>query len=259
MEDPPADGTVRRMRVYMGCLVHIEARAEEDSRAMVGVESAFAAVAAVETAMHPARPGSDLTTLNAAEPRGTVGVGTDTWELLRLAKILCELTAGAFDPCLPTAPGRISDLELPAEGEVIVRTPVAIDLGGIAKGHAVDRAIDALQTAGCDAGLVNAGGDLRVFGPRAHQVLLRDRDRLRLLSLRERAIAVSDTDAPSAPPEHRGYYLRTGAPTLRSRYAAVVAGEATLADALTKCVLLCPRERASAVLEHFGATLAAIS
>jgi thiamine biosynthesis lipoprotein ApbE len=39
-----------------------------------------------------------------------------------------------------------------------------VDLGGIAKGFAVDRAVKALKCAGLASGVVNAGGDLRVFG-----------------------------------------------------------------------------------------------
>ena len=251
-------GTVRRMRIYMGCAVAIEARSDSEVQALAATEAAFTAFAAVERAMHPARPGSDLTALNAAKPHQAVGIGPATWDLLRLAQTLGQLTGGVFDPCLPSARGRISDLELAAEGRVIVHAPVALDLGGIAKGHAVDRAVAALETGGCHAGLVNAGGDLRVFGPLAHEILLRGRDRgLQPLTLREAAIGVSDADGTAAPREHRGYYVRAGAPALVSRYAAVVASEAVLADALTKCVLLCPRERTNAVLAHFGATLAA--
>jgi len=51
---------------------------------------------------------------------------------------------------------------------VIPHAPVHIDLGGIAKGYAVDRALMALRTAGCRGALVNAGGDLAVFGNRKH-------------------------------------------------------------------------------------------
>ncbi len=51
---------------------------------------------------------------------------------------------------------------------------VKIDLGGIAKGFAVDRAVEALHRHRIAAGLVNAGGDLRVFGPRSHVIDVRD-------------------------------------------------------------------------------------
>jgi hypothetical protein len=49
-----------------------------------------------------------------------------------------------------------------------------IDLGGIAKGFAVDRAIDVSRDFGMPSGLANAGGDLAVFGPRGLMVTIRD-------------------------------------------------------------------------------------
>jgi FAD:protein FMN transferase len=253
----PALPAVRRMRIHMGCTVVVEACADSSAAALAASEAAFAAVAKAEGGLHPGRPESDLAVLNAAAAGSAVSVRADTWQLLRLAQDLSQLTAGVFDPCLPAARGRISDLELESDGRVIVHVPVAVDLGGMGKGHAVDRAVTALLAAGCTAGLVNAGGDMRVFGPLAHEVMLRGPGgRLDPLRLRNASIAVSDADA-TAPPEHRGYYVRAGVYALAARYAAVVAKEAVLADALTKCVLLCRRERANAVLAHFGATLAA--
>jgi len=41
---------------------------------------------------------------------------------------------------------------------------IALDLGGIAKGHGVDRAAEALRAHGIDRGLVNVGGDLVAIG-----------------------------------------------------------------------------------------------
>ena len=48
-----------------------------------------------------------------------------------------------------------------------------LDLGGIAKGFAVDQAIHALRRGGCSEAIVNAGGDLRRFGRTPHPIYLR--------------------------------------------------------------------------------------
>ena len=48
-----------------------------------------------------------------------------------------------------------------------------LDLGGIAKGFAVDQAIHALRRGGCTEAIVNAGGDLRRFGRAPHPIYLR--------------------------------------------------------------------------------------
>ena len=66
------------------------------------------------------------------------------------------------------------------------------------------------------------------------------------MELENAALAVSDLDAAERPEEHQGYYSRVG-PGVTQRYAAVVAEEAAIADAITKCVLLCPSGRAARV------------
>jgi hypothetical protein len=78
------------------------------------------------------------------------------------------------------------------------------------------------------------------------------------MDLHNAALAVSDLDATERPQEHQGYYSRVSlarrvspcAPVTSTapRYAAVVAQEAAIADALTKCVLLCPSDTTARVL-----------
>ena len=66
-------------------------------------------------------------------------------------------------------------IALMADGRVRFERPdVAVDLGGIAKGFAVDRAIEVLRAQGISRALVNAGGDLAAFGPEPHLVHIRD-------------------------------------------------------------------------------------
>src|ERR1700694_3906520 len=101
---------------------------------------------------------------------------------------------------------------------------------------------------------VNAGGDLLLFGARRETILLRYRNHgYRPLALQNAALAVSDLDEPRRPPGHRGYYVRTGAAAALRRYAVGLAPDAMIADALTKCVLLCSDERASRTVAEWGA------
>jgi len=243
----------------MGTWVAIEGAAESEAAAACAIEAAFAAVSEVERRMHPEREGSDLARINSAPLLVQTPIHASTWEVLRLAQRLNELTRGVFDPCLPLRPGRLTDLELSgasagSEPWGVRRAPLALDLGGIAKGYAIDCAIAALRAAGCHAGAVNAGGDLRLFGARRETILLRDRDPgYQSLVLQNAALAVSDVDEPHRPPGHRGYYVRTGATGAGRRYAAVLAPDAMIADALTKCVLLCSNELASRTVAEWGA------
>jgi thiamine biosynthesis lipoprotein len=246
--------TVSRVRVSMGTLVAVEATAPTMSVASAALESAFAAIVAVELRMHPLNPGSDLQKISRA-PRGkSVTVESSTWHLLKLTARLHALTDGVFDPCIPSRPGRLSDVELGVGSVVTCHAPVALDFGGFAKGFAVDCAVDALAAGGCSAGLVNAGGDLRCFGRRAQPILLRQPDGgLAPIDLVDAALAVSHADSAQRPPEHQGYYVRGGAGDLVNRYAAVTAGKAVIADALAKCLLLCPAPIADRALREFSA------
>ena len=257
----------KRLRIVLGTWVAIEAMAADADEELSAIEAAYAVIGAVATRMHPTRPGSDLAAINSAPLHTPVEVQPDTWHLLKLAQKLYAATEGVFDPCLPSSPGRLPDVEIGSEEEdeeptVICHAPVCLDLGGIAKGHAIDRAIATLSAQGCVSGLVNAGGDLRVFGDRKDTILLRRGREFHPMDLENSALAVSDLDATERPEEHQGYYRRVSPacdevgraiPTPERRYAAVIAQEAVIADALTKCVLLCPSDLAARALREFAA------
>lgn len=245
---------VRRLRIALGVMVAIAAEAPTPEQAAAAVQAAFAAVAQVDERLRPEGLHSDLWRLSAAVPGEAVSLWSGTFELLRFAQQLSRASGGLFDPCLPQRAGCLADIEL-LDGEcctAIAHAPVALDCGGIAKGFAVDQAISALHANGCSAGLVNAGGDLRVFGPPI-TVLLRRAAGLEPFELSEAALAVSDRDARRVPVGHRGYYVRGRAVGQRERYAAVRAGRAMCADALTKCVLLSPADESTELLRQFGA------
>jgi len=149
---------------------------------------------------------------------------------------------------------------LPENRVRFVDPSVKIDLGGIAKGFAVDRAVEALLRHGIAEGLVNAGGDLRVFGPRSHAVDIRDPrqpDRpLYRVALCNAALASS---AGRFDPVRSHSALFSGvidpatAMPVRAISGATVCGPGCMvADALTK-VVMNAGEGAAAILEHYGA------
>ena len=246
--------TVKRLRISLGTLVAIEATADSASAAHAAVEAAFTAIALVDRRMHPRAAQSDLAKINGAAVNVPVKVHRTVCDLLNLARRISALTDGVFDPCLPTLPGQLHDIDVSTD-EVVCRAPIALDLGGFAKGYAVDCAIATLMDSGCASGLVNAGGDLRVFGPRAEPVFVRDRAGLLInVEINDAALAVSDANSPDRPAEHQGYYVRDRAIPLAAEFAAVIANEAVIADALAKCVLLCPKPVADRTLRAFAAT-----
>jgi len=143
---------------------------------------------------------------------------------------------------------------------------VAIDLGGIAKGFAVDRAVEALRRHGIAAGLVNAGGDLSAFGPRARAVDIRDPRRperpMCRIELDNAALASSagrfDPMRANAASGSAVIDPATALPAQAVLGATVWAPCCVIADALTK-VVMNAGEAAAPVLEHHGASALFVS
>ncbi len=264
-----------RLRPALGTLVAVEAYADEAHCAERGIEAAYEALLLVDRLMHPRREGSDLAALQRCAPGEALTVHAWTFEVLALCRQLNRDSHGAFDPCLPDSAARMPDIELTEPHCVLSHERLSIDLGGIAKGFAVDRALDALRAAGCHGGLVNAGGDLAVFGARTYDIVCRGAPaggnaaaRGIRVALRNAALATSDAGgeesdiALARPPEHRGYYDGAARTMLAQsgRRAAPISGRvsvmaptAAIADALTKCLLVGERPWTASLLEQYGA------
>jgi thiamine biosynthesis lipoprotein len=246
--------SVARLRHALGTLVAVEARSGQVETAERAVNAAFSAIDYVEWLLHPVRHGSELALLNRLGPGARRRVHPWTAAVLRLSRELCARSAGIFEPALP-GQGSIMNWEPDGLRSVYVRRRAFVDLGGIAKGYAVDQAVTALRRAGAHAGLVNAGGDLRVYGSMHWPISVRDQaGELRRLPLRDLALASSADGGDSRPREHRGYYRR-GERARRAppRAAAVIAPSAALADALTKVQMFAAPARAAALLARYRA------
>ena len=243
-----------RMRLAMGTFATIEVDLPERV-ALAAIDAAFVVIESIEWQMHPTRPGSDLTRINEAHHGQAVEVSRQTYEVLALAQRISTESRGVFDPCLAASVGGIADLELGSNQSVRLRKRMLIDLGGIAKGFAVDQALRCLRERGCETALVNIGGDLAALGA-GLGVGVRLRNRVLSQHLCNRALAVSDTQDENRPAEHRGYYSR-GARRMRRTIAAVMAPNAAMADALTKCALYCDDTEWLALARQFDAVLIA--
>jgi thiamine biosynthesis lipoprotein len=250
--------TFRRVTVALGTFVSIEARAPRTvASARNSLDEACAVFDVVESTMHPSRLRSDLATIARAGRGELISVHAWTFDVLALARRLWSSSDGLFDPCVPERPGRLGDLELVAPGAVRrTGAEISLDLGGIAKGFAVDRATDALRAAGCVSGQVNAGGDVRVFGEERYTLHVRAGGIVTSkIALKNEALAVSEPKSPESPSAHRGFYSGVTGEAITGRAVAVCAGSAAVADALTKCAIVCGPEALERLLREHGARL----
>jgi thiamine biosynthesis lipoprotein len=247
---------IRRAQPWLGTLVEISVEGAHEQEA---VSMAFAAIARVHALMSFHNGASDVSRFNCAAAGDVVEVDPATWEVLRVAG---DLSAGVFDiACAPhlvgwemlpaphaqAPPALPSDQVLALEDGSRVRklAPGWIDVGGIAKGFAVDRAVEVLQQAGVPGGCVNAGGDLRVFGTSRTPVTVRSPRMPNTggaqLNLANAALATSGSYFSARRCGERMVSAlvdaRTGEPIVCARSASVQAARCVLADALTKVVL----------------------
>jgi len=278
---------VRRARPLLGTIVEIALPGDGEDRA-AAIAAAFGVVEEVQRRMSFHEAESTLTRVNREAASMPVPVDAWTFAVLQMAAELHRDSGGLFDiavaprlqelgylpgPRRNGAEGTFADVELIAtEGGGTVRFHVpglALDLGGIAKGFAVDRAVESLRAAGIVSGLVNAGGDLCAFGEAPFPVVIRDPGNpgasLLTLELRDAALATSahyfaDRLAPAAPQPpivFPGAHLASTATPL-PRSVTVHAPGAMLADALTKVVMLDPAA-AQAMLRRHGAAALLVS
>lgn len=172
---------LRRCRPLLGTYVEIAADCAG------AIEAGFAAMELVHELMSAHRADSDVGQINRRAHFVPVEVHAWTAMVIERALFWAKASAGAFDPVragkaaieqgmLPLHAGQpLPEADnwtgLQLEGRTVrLLKPGCIDLGGIAKGFAVDRAVCAMRASGIAWGLVNAGGDLSVFGPEAWRI-----------------------------------------------------------------------------------------
>jgi thiamine biosynthesis lipoprotein len=269
---------VRRARPLLGTFVEIEVVAA-GAQADAAVEAAFADVAEVHRLMSFHEADSDVSRLNREARVRPVVVHDWTYQVLQAAIELNRRSGGVFDIAvapalqakglLPRSDGDAviagapphQGIELLADGTVRFRTPeVRIDLGGIAKGFAVDRAREALGRFGIASGIVNAGGDMHVFGDVPQTVHVRDpRDPRRLIcSIMLANEALASTARRFDPFQSAGtddtavIDPATSNPPTALAGATVRAPSCMIADALTKVVMILGTD-AGDLLAQYGA------
>jgi len=179
-----------RRQPWFGTFVTVTVFGEDPALLATASSQAFAVFQRLDGLLSAHRRDSELSRLNATASTGPVEVSGVLWEVINAAQTVAQQTGGCFDITVlpltqawgflwkehrfPSAAERAElltrtgyrNLECdPASRTVRFRVEgMGLDLGAIAKGYAVDCAVDGLRAAGIEAGMVNAGGDLRVFG-----------------------------------------------------------------------------------------------
>ncbi len=284
-------------RVVMGTFSRVVAIAATEEAAAACAEAAFAEQRRVDSRMSAHRVTSELSRVNRQAHEKPVLVSEATFEVVQRAIHFSKLSAGAFDITV----GPLIDLWHAADGNApptedalaearsrvgyeklildenagTIRFAVEgmrIDLGGIAKGYAIDRSIEAMKQGGAVGGMVDIGGDMRCFGrpPRGQEnwgIGLQDPNvppddlsgkSLLVLKVADKAVATSGdyrrfTEVGGRRESHIvDTHTGHGANQLAS--VTVIAADAITADALATAVSALGLEKGMALVERLPDT-----
>lgn len=249
---------VERCQPLLGTFVRIRVAPANHA----AIDAAFAEIAEVHRLMSFHETESDVSRLN--REAAPVAVDPRTYEVLQHAEAMAQASDGTFD--VTVAPAVVAAGALPHPGgpepdpqadwrdiallpafHVQFLKPLWIDLGGIAKGYAVDRAMTVLKAQGVALACVNAGGDLRVMG----------RERVRLVpnhcTIGEGAdVEVEDGAIASSCGGNGSVHIDPHGCARGARFVCVAAPSCIAADALTK-IVMARGACSTAVLAHYGA------
>ncbi len=281
------------LRMIMGTAARIIVLAPNQRTGENAIRAGFAQMEKVDGLMSTYRSDSELTIVNEEAHERPVPVSQETWTVLQKAGDTYDASAGAFDvtvgPLLALWKAAADSNTPPTDEQInAARTRVGwdkvrldteamtvafsqagmkLDLGGIAKGYAIDQALEAVRAAGAVGAMVDIGGDLRCFGtpPRGNKrwrIGLQDpriteadlpQEILLVLSIGDRAVATS------------GHYRRfalidgqtvshivepqSGHGSAKLASTTIIAPDAISADALATAVSVMGQERGLALIE----------
>ena len=175
-------------RAIMGTAIHIELWHTDKSIAGKNIQHVFDEMWRIDSLMSPYKKNSEITLINNNATKHPVKISAELFDLIQKSLNISKLSNGAFDITFASV-GYMYDYrkkQKPSKEEISKRFKsinyknirlnqikqtiyftqknTQIDLGGIAKGHAVDNAIMLLQKHGIKQAMISAGGDTRIIG-----------------------------------------------------------------------------------------------
>ena len=273
-------------RLMMGTVVSVTVFTHDEERGREALEAAFVEIARVEALTSAYAEGSEVSRIAERKPgEEHFFIDREVAGVLERALHFSSVSGGAFDVtvaplvALWTGPngirvpsaaairgalGKVDYRKLsvtPGTGALELPVGMSVDLAGIAKGHAVDRAIRVLRLRGIEAAIVDAGGDIGFFGspPRggAWRVGVkhpREDGLLGVLLIERGSVATSGDYQRFAIVDGVRYHHildpKTGRPVSGVMSVTITAARVIDADALATTVFVLGAEKGMALVEE---------
>jgi len=279
-------GWLRREEAIMGTAISVELWCDDARTGEAAAAAVMDEMHRIDRTMSPHKPTSELSRINRDAAERAVPLSEEMFRLLCAAQRFAQLSGGAFDITY-AAVGHLYDyrnavrpsdeaiaaacravgwrgLEIDpgARSVRFARPGMRIDLGGFAKGHAVDNAAAILRRRGIENAIVAAGGDSRVLGDRRGRpwtIAIRDPRRegevVAVLPLEDVSISTSgDYERFFEHDGERCHHIvdpATGRSPRDVRSVTILAADGLTSEALSKSVFVLGVERGLALAESF--------
>lgn len=280
--------TIKRTKILLGTVVEIQVRDADEQKAEDAITKAFTEVKRIDGLFTTYNQASLVWKINNSADM-IISIDSEIYNLIVLCDSITKISNGSFDvsldnltkvwgfytdePRLPTKTEIDSALlnsgwqkiTLLGDNKIIKKDNVGLNFGAIAKGYAVDKAINVLKKLGINEALVNAGGEISVIGkdwivgvqhPREINSLIKK------IKLNGFTVATSgDYEQYFEVDGNRYHHIldpRTGYPSKGLQSVTIINKSNTIADALATGVFVMGKENGMKLIETLDDTEAMI-
>ncbi len=273
----------------MDTLVTISAVSDSDNKAETAIDKAFAEIEKIDNLVNFFSDKSEISGINKNAGKKAAAISDETFEVIEKAIYASKETNGAFDVTIgpEIALWDFHNKVKPEDKEIIQRLSLVnykaltlyknppsaylkkkgmlINLGGVAKGYAADRAVEVMKKTGIKSGLVAIAGDIKAFGlrpdskpwkigirnPRAKN---KDDEIMATIGLTDMAISTSGDYERYFISEGKRYHHilnpKTGYPADSCRSVSVIAKEGAVTDPFSTGIFILGAEKGIKLLEE---------
>ncbi|MBI5055360.1 MAG: FAD:protein FMN transferase [Nitrospirae bacterium] len=291
----------KESRVVMDTYCTITVVSPSEEKAKEAIEAGYAEIKKLDKLLNNFEPDSEISAISKEAGIKAVPVSRETLDLMQKTIGVSKITNGAFDPTIAPVyklwkfSGRPANPTMPpgdaiknalklvdykkvtvnsAASEIyLAEKGMELDLGGIAKGYAADKAVEAIKTKGIKAALVAIAGDIRGYGlstsGNAWKVGIQNprpenpdsekpwEDIFATLNLKDSAISTAGDYQRSFMKDGKRYHHiidpATGYPSGSDLISvSVVAPEGYIADGTDTSILILGKEKGMKLLESMG-------
>jgi thiamine biosynthesis lipoprotein len=280
--------TFKRTQILLGTVVEIQVRDKDEKKAEEAISKAFAEVKRIDDLFTTYSEESPVWKINISSDT-IIKIGDEIYNLLILCDSVTKISNGCFDVSLdnltrawgfytdnPYLPSKTeidsalinsgwNNVKLIGNNSIIKKKNVGFNFGAIAKGYAVDKAIELLKTLEVQSALVNAGGEIKVIGndwkvgiqhPRD------ERDIVAAVKLENNSVATSgDYEQFFEVDGIRYHHIldpKSGYPARGLQSVTIINQSNTFADALATAVFVMGKDKGMELIETLYDTEAMI-